>query len=402
MTRSTLPLLLAAGAGMHAAEQMALAALPLTAVLLLHADPTTTGALVAAQGAAWLAASLPGGLWIDRHGPDRLIRFAPPFAIVGLAGAVSASLAGMTLLLGLSAFVAATGTVLYVLSTNALVPLLVERAAFTRTNAWLEQTRALAMLAAPAFVALLAQRWTPTLGYVCALLGAVVALVAINAVARHVPVRRTATPTPLLAALSDGARFVLEHPLLRGIFACAVFWNFAFFALFAVYVPFALNVGHFDAVEAGYGLSALGAGLLLGALVAPRLVTEFEPRLTLVFGPLSSVLGGLLIASSAMLPILVLPLAGFFLIGFGPMLWLICQTTVRQLVTPPELLGRVGATIQVAIYGVRPLGALAGGLVGQVFGLEAALGFVVIGFMLSTAASLLSDLVRLRAMPVPA
>ena len=33
--------------------------------------------------------------------------------------------------------------------------------------------------------------------------------------------------------------------------------------------------------------------------------------------------------------------AGHFLIGFGPMLWLICQTTVRQLVTPAPMLGRV-------------------------------------------------------------
>ena len=43
------------------------------------------------------------------------------------------------------------------------------------------------------------------------------------------------------------------------------------------------------------------------------------------------------------------------------MLWAICQTTVRQLVTPLTLQGRVNATVQTATYGVRPLGALAGG-----------------------------------------
>jgi hypothetical protein len=35
------------------------------------------------------------------------------------------------------------------------------------------------------------------------------------------------------------------------------------------------------------------------------------------------------------------------------MLWLICQITVRQLVTPAPLMGRVNATVQTAIYGVR-------------------------------------------------
>lgn len=399
MTHSTLPLLLVAGAGMHAAEQMALAALPLTAVLVLHADPAVTGALVAAQGAAWLVASIPGGLWIDRYGADRLIRLAPLLAIGGLVGAVGASLAGVPWLLGLAAFIAATGTVLYVLSTNALVPLLVERVAFTRVNARLELTRALATLPAPVLVALLAQHWTPTLGYVAALAGAVIGFAAISAVVRHVPAHRAPAPTPLLVALRDGARFVLDQPLLRGIFACAVFWNFAFFALLAVYVPFALNIAHFNAAQSGYGLSAYGAGLLAGALFAPRLVAKLEPRLTLVFGPLSSAVAALLIALAGMLPVLALPLLGFFFIGFGPMLWLICQTTVRQLVTPKELLGRVGATIQVAIYGVRPLGALTGGMVGHALGLEAALGVVVMGFTLSTAAALLSDLVRLRTLP---
>ena len=62
--------------------------------------------------------------------------------------------------------------------------------------------------------------------------------------------------------------------------------------------------------------------------------------------------------------------AGHFLVGFGPMLWLICQITVRQLVTPAPLMGRVNATVQTAIYGVRPLGALAGGIVAAHAGLH--------------------------------
>jgi hypothetical protein len=91
--------------------------------------------------------------------------------------------------------------------------------------------------------------------------------------------------------------------------------------------------------------------------------------------------------------------AAFFLVGFGPMLWLICQTSIRQLVTPPALIGRVAATIQVAIYGVRPLGAFAGGGVGALFGLDAALLLVLAAFGLSLIVPLVSALGRLKAMP---
>ena len=92
---------------------------------------------------------------------------------------------------------------------------------------------------------------------------------------------------------------------------------------------------------------------------------------------------------------------GHFLIGFGPMLWLICQTTVRQLVTPLSLMGRVNATVQTAIYGVRPLGALAGGIVAAQAGLQAALLLIAASFVLSTLVILLSPLARLRALPQP-
>jgi predicted MFS family arabinose efflux permease len=94
--------------------------------------------------------------------------------------------------------------------------------------------------------------------------------------------------------------------------------------------------------------------------------------------------------------------AGHFLIGFGPMLWLICQTTVRQLVTPAPMLGRVNATVQTAIYGVRPLGALAGGIVAAQAGLQAALLLIAASFVLSTLVIVLSPLARLRTLPQPA
>ena len=51
--------LLGASAGTHAADQLALATLPLTATLLLDAGPGLVGLLVALQGAAWLTISLP-------------------------------------------------------------------------------------------------------------------------------------------------------------------------------------------------------------------------------------------------------------------------------------------------------------------------------------------------------
>jgi hypothetical protein len=89
------------------------------------------------------------------------------------------------------------------------------------------------------------------------------------------------------------------------------------------------------------------------------------------------------------------------LLGFGPILWFVCQTTIRQLVTPTGLLARVGAVIQVAIYGVRSVGALLGGIVAARLGFGAAMALIVGLFAASLLAVLLSSLARLRTLPPP-
>jgi hypothetical protein len=75
-------------------------------------------------------------------------------------------------------------------------------------------------------------------------------------------------------------------------------------------------------------------------------------------------------------------------------MWLVAQNAVRYLVLPSELLNRVNAVIQTAIYGVRPLGVLAGGPVAGVYCPVAGLWRVIIVFGLSLAVSVFSDLRR--------
>jgi predicted MFS family arabinose efflux permease len=57
---------------------------------------------------------------------------------------------------------------------------------------------------------------------------------------------------------------------------------------------------------------------------------------------------------------------GFFLLGAGPILWVISTTTLRQTATPPDLLGRVSA-INIMAYGARPIGSALGALLGGLF-----------------------------------
>ncbi|WP_421996328.1 MFS transporter [Reyranella sp.] len=393
--------LLGAAAGTHAADQVALATLPLTASLVLGAGPGVLGALVAAQSAAWLLVSLPAGAVADRVSRRTLLVVGLALGLAASLVAVVAAAAGITGLLGLAAFAGASGTVVYTLAAVSLLPGLVPAADLPRANARLELARAIVSLGAPVLAGLLAQHLSPTWGYAVAAMGAALALACILALPRT-PVPPAAGPRlPVGAAIAAGARFVVRHALLRGISLCAVFWNFAFFALLAVWAPLALGPLGLDPAGLGLAQSAYGAGLILGAVVAPVSSRRLPPLATLVFGPAVSVIAAGLFLLAPHGKGFLWAAAGHFLLGFGPMLWLICQITVRQLVTPSPLLGRVNATVQTAIYGVRPLGALAGGVVAAEAGLPAALVMIAVSFALSTLVIVLSPLMRLRALPQP-
>ena len=394
--------LLGAAAGTHAADQMALATLPLTATLVLGAGPDLLGLLVAAQSAAWLLVSLPAGTWIDRMPRRRMLIVALALGHTASVVAVAAAATGHVVLLGLAAFAGASGTVVYVLTSVSLLPSLVAAADLSRSNARLELARAVVSLAAPFVAGLLAQHLSPTWGYALAAFGAALALVCVLALPEGTaPTAATERPT-LASAIRLGTAFVIGNELLRGISLCAIFWNFAFFALLAIWAPLALGPLGLDPAHMGLAQSTYGAGLILGALVAPVSARRLPPFVTLIFGPAVSVVAACLFLAAPSGNGFALTAAGYFLMGFGPMLWLICQTTVRQLVTPSPLMGRVNATVQTAIYGVRPLGALAGGLVAAQAGMHAALMLIAVAFALSTLVIVLSPLARLRVLPAPA
>ena len=394
--------LLGASAGTHAADQLALATLPLTATLVLQASPDTLGLLVATQSAAWLLISLPAGAWVDRTPRRSLLIVALGLGLLASLAAVAAAALQLTALLGLASFVGAAGTVVYVLTSVSILPSLVEPTVLPRANARLELARAVTSLAAPFVAGLLAQYLSPTWGYALAAIGAALAVACVLALPKSPAPSRVGERASFAAAIRVGAAFVLEHPLLRGISLCAIFWNFAFFALLAIWAPLALGVLQFTPASMGLAQSALGAGMILGALAAPWSLRSLPPLATLIFGPAISVVGVALFLAAPQWPGIAAPAVGFFLIGFGPILWAICQTTVRQLVTPSHLQGRVNATVQTAIYGVRPLGALAAGMVAAHAGVQSALLLVAISFALSMLVIVLSPLARLRAMPSPA
>jgi MFS family permease len=390
--------IVAAATSAHFADQMLLAGLP----LLLTAGGQSAGAVsfvVAAHAAAWLLVSLPVGAFADRVSRRGIMLWGAAATVLGagLCAASFTALGAQPVALAVSSFVTAAGVVMIVLAIFALLPATVGMGHLARHNALLELGRAIMAIIAPTVAAFLVARGQTLAVFVLALAGGLAALMAARAVATEPP--RPAATVSLRRSIADGAAFVVREPLLRAIALCAIFWNSAFFGLTAVFVPYAVHTLGLSLVDSGQAWSVYGAGLLFGALAAPAMIARLPTGFMFCFGPAISALGALamvlLASTQGIWPVWL----AFFCIGFGPMTWLVLQTSVRQIVTPPDKLGRVGATITTAIYGVRPLGAAAAGAVAYVWGTGAALLVVMTLFGLSALAIVLSPAARLKVMP---
>ena len=388
-----------AGCGMHLADQIALVGVPLAAALAFGASAEIIGILVACQSLAHLLGSIPAGLIVDQGAPRRVALAAVLTAILG-ALATTASIAQDNLVgFGAGVTLSGFGMVLFVLTTLSILPRSVPAKDLAQANARIEMPRAAAAFAVPLLLGAAVSSETVVWIFPAAVCGGLIALIAIAGLPRlqEGPPPRSAGITGAMGRIADGARFVLSSDILMAIAGCALFWNFAFSALLVAMVPLVTEVFRMEAGVFGIAMAAFGLAAFAGSSLAARYAGRIRPSVILLFGPGSSVPAVLLLltVSPGGSPLIVY--AAFFLLGFGPSMWMIAQNSVRQIVSPRDMLGRVNAVIQTSIYGVRPLGALCGGFLVSATSPRTAVMAIAILYGLSFAASALSRLRRVAS-----
>ena len=399
---------LLAGANLAAqsAEQISLAAVPIVAVLALNAGPGEIGLLATVQTLPFLLLSIPAGLLADRSSRRRLMVLAEALRALSLfallLGAVFGQLSiGLLAVLG---FIGATGTVGFSVTAPALVPALLPahlpRELLGAANGRLELARSAAFAGGPALAGALVSWAGASAAFV---LATVLSLAAVALLLRlPEPARAAVAPRHPWLELKDGAALVWQHPMLKPILLTAVAWNIAWFVLQAAYVPYALRTLGLSAGTVGLTLAAYGAGMVVGALLAPRVFAALPFGQVILLGPAVSVLAALAMVATLAWPSGALAGFAFFLFGVGPILWTISSTTLRQTVTPQAMLGRVTANFLAVNMGARPIGAALGGLVGDWFGAPACLVLALAGFIVQALVIVFSPVRTLQRLPMAA
>jgi predicted MFS family arabinose efflux permease len=382
----------------QSAEQIALAAAPIVAVLLLGVGEGQTGLLQTALTLPFILFAIPAGLLTDRMSRRWLMASAEALraiALVAILLLIWFKLLTLSLLAS-AGFIAVCGTVVYSVAAPALVPSLVSASSLPAANARIELARTIAFASGPALGGVLVG-WVgaaPAFGFAAVL--SVLAVVLLSGI--YEPARPAAQRRHPLQEIKEGAAFVFHHALLRPVFVTQFIFNTASFLLLAVFVPYAVHRLGLSAAGVGTTLAMYGVGMVVGALSATRVMRRLPFGVVIGLGPVTGLVAALVLALTTLVPSPPLAGLGFFLLGVGPILWVISTTTLRQSVTPPSLLGRVSA-INIMSYGARPLGSALGAIVGGLYGAEACLYLAAAIFAAQALVILVSPAVSLERQP---
>lgn len=173
--------------------------------------------------------------------------------------------------------------------------------------------------------------------------------------------------------IREGLYFVFTHKLLEPVITCGVVYVLFLSMIEASLVLYCVKELKLSTVEVGFVLGATAAGFPIGNLICTRIVTYFGNGKSLTLSAVTSVCGLVLIpvagsAGSVVALVLASILHGIGEGSFGPI-----ALTMRQTLSPENLLGRVNSVQRVMLWGAIALGSLMAGLATKFFGLSGSL-----------------------------
>jgi MFS family permease len=376
-------------------------AAPLVAATVLHGSTFQVSLLAAASWLPWLLVGIPAGALVDRL-PRRPILIACDLlcAVLLVSAPVAAWLGYLTM--GQLLLVALLLGVTDVFSSTAgqvFLPSLVEPAELARANARLQGGASAAQVAGPGFAGLVAHLG----GVVTALFADAISYLVSAACLLRIRTGERLVPDPgresLATAARAGLRFVVRDPYLRVLAGFGAASNLALTAYQAIIIVFLVREVGIGAGTIGLLFSLASLGGVAGAALAGPVARRFGSARGLLLLEIGAGLAALLLpltTSGRGLVWLVLGDAG---VAAGIVAGNVINGSFRQRYCPPELLGRVTASMRVVNYGTMPLAAVLGGALATAIGLRPTMWVGTAGVLVAALVLLAGPLTRSRNLP---
>jgi MFS family permease len=379
--------------------------LPLVAVVVLDATATEMGILSSLSQLPFLL-FLFAGVWADRvrRRPAMVWTDFGRFALLALIPVLYLMDWLSIGVLWVVVFLIGVLGVMFETAYHAYLPSLVGRELVAEGNQKLELSRSTAQFAGPSIAGLAVNAVASAMVLVASTLTYLASAVLLMLIRKPDEAPPPSADRPnALKAIGAGLSWVMRHPVLRAITtATAVFWFF-YSALLALYVLYLVRELHLPPGWVAAIFAAAGHGAMVGSWLSIAAMKRFGLGRAVLWS-----------VSAATLVLLLVPMAGFataqwlaivmlaasqFGYGLFSQIGTVIQTTLRQVLTPDDMQGRVVATLRAVSLAMVPVGALLAGVLADALGVEPVLWVASIGALAPVLVYATSVIPRMRELP---
>jgi MFS family permease len=366
-------------------SQVSQLALPLVAVIALHASAFSVAALGAVEMLPFLLFALPAGVWVDRiiRRPVLVaadVGRALALATIPLAAAVAHVTMWQLYAVG---FVVGTLTVCFDVAYQSYLPSLVSSDQLVEGNSKLEVSRSAAQIAGPGLAGVLVGAITAPYAIAVDSVSFAWSALLLGRIRTREEPRPRAETRSMRRELAEGIRYLLGDPRWRAMTCFVAVFNLGTGMAGPISLVYAVRQLGLSPAELGLVFMLGNIGWLIGAFVARPISTRLGFGRTLALGGMISGAPFFLwplAPHDLAIPFLV---AATLLASFGVVLFNIPGISLYQALVPDRLLGRMNASRRWIVWGVIPLGSLIGGILASAIGVRATL---FVGAALSSVA----------------
>ena len=377
-------------------EQIIIAVLPIIAVLSMSASAAETAFIQMINTLPFLLLSIPMGVIADRVSRKKLmiiieiVRATAIFILFYLTFSENLSINKIALF----GFFIAMGTVIYSVASPALVASFVIKEQLINANRSIEIAKSVAFTAGPALGGILASYLSGGLAFILAFSLSIVSAVFLICLPKEPLIEKSGRN--IIQELCDGLIFLIKNKYLMPITITAFVFNLSQYLLLSIFAYYVINNLSFTSFEVGASLSLIGLGMLIGSFLYKIISKKINFGLQLSLGPISAFMASILMFLTLIYSAKILVFVAFFFFGFGPIIWTISTVSLRQLVTPSNMIAKVSSVIMTVTFGARPLGAAIGVYISANFGVKSCILAVLIGFLIQLIIILFSKPAKLK------
>lgn len=380
-------------------------ALPTVAVLTLQVTAFQLGVLNALGFIAFPILGLFVGVWMDR------VRRRPVMILMNLIQVAALAMVPLAFALGvlnlyqlyLVSLTMGTTTLFFDVAYQSYLPSLVNREDVPEGNQKLQTSASAAQVVGPSVASGLMQLLGAALSITADVFGTLVSSFVLFLIRKPEP--RPAGNSAdgqrhFFAELKEGIKIVTGNSLLWTQAGCTGTFNLGSSIFFVAIFLYAYRILRISEGVIGIAFSIGAVGFLVGALTASAITKRLGLGRTIAMSTAASFALLIVVLAGGSYAVVTIGVA-LFAAYMGVPIYNINQVSLRQIITPNRLQGRMNATMRTLVWGTIPLGSFLGGILTTGLGIVPTL---MVGGLVSGGSVLwiiFGPIFKLRKLPEP-